>query len=200
MTQRKRANSTVNKNKAKVEVKPKSKPLQQAEAHYFQELVDVSNRYAALLKQKSEYEFTVKKLQENRKKIQEGKVKLPVAIVLIPKVMYYQEDDKKEIFKFFDDQIKAFQQTIKSLEGQLAHRYEEYAEVAVRNREFLANRYENLTAKQLSHSRKEIEDEENLFAADFDKMMNDPKLMDEFKKAKQEAVKRNTQRATRKGK
>lgn len=197
---RKRANTTKDKNTAIVEKAPISQPLLQQEASYFQELVDTSNRYAALLKQKAEYEFVIKKLQENRKKIQDGKVKLPVSVVLIPKVMYYQESDKKEIFKFFDEQIKGYQTSIKSLEGQLQHRYEDYAESAVRNREFLKDRYSNLVSKKVAPHRKEIEDEENLFEAEFEKMMQDPKIMSDFKKANMEAVKKNTQRATKKGK
>jgi len=197
---RKRANSCKNKNTAEVKTKPKSMPLMQQEAQYFQELVDVSNRYAGLLKQKAEYEYVVRKLQENRKKIQDGVVKPPVAIVLIPKVMYYQETDKKEIFKFFDDQIKSYQASIKSIEGQLSHRYEEYVESAVRNREFLDQRYSNLRAKHVSVGRKEISDEEELFKADFEKMMKDSKTQKKFIEAKKEAVKKNTQRATKKGK
>lgn len=194
---RKRANTTKDKNTAEVKKKPKPRPLQEAEAMYFKELVETSNRVAALMKQKAQYEYVIGKLQENRKKIQTGKVKLPVTIVLIPKIMYYQEDSKKEIFKFFDEQIAAYRNSVKSLEGQIGHRQEEYEESAVRNKEFLNKRYEHLKAQKVTHGRDQVKDEENIFEAEFEQMMQDPKVMEQFREAKKEAIKKNTQRATK---
>lgn len=176
---------------------PKSKPLMSQEAQYFQELVDVSNRYAALMKQKAQYEFIVKKLQENRKKVQTGEIPLPVTLPLIPNVMNYNESKKKTVFKFFDEQITGYKNSVKAIEGQLGHRYEEYVEVAVRTREFLVKRYGGLKGAKIVQARAGVKDEENLFEAEFNKLMEDPKTMQEFKDAKKEAVKVNTQRATK---
>lgn len=195
--ERKRARSTASKTKAKVEKKVVP-PLQEAEGRYFQELVDLSNRLQGLHKQKSQFEFIIGKLNENRKKIQTGKVKLPVVLPLIPNVMNYMESDKKIVLKFFDEQITNYKNSIKALEGQIPHRYEEYIEAAVRTREFLNARYKNLVAKHIVPARKAIEDEENLFEAEFNKVMKDSETMKEFKKAKIEAVKRNSARDTKK--
>lgn len=184
--------------KLKKTTPPKSRPLAKGEGQYFQELVEISNRYSTLMQQKTQYEFIITKLQENRKKIQDNVVKMPVTITLIPNIMFYQEHDKKKVFKFFDEQIVSYKNTIKSLEGQLIHRYEDYVECAVRVREFLVRRYGNLKGKQIVPDRKSVEDEENLFEAEFQKLIDDPETMKEFKKAKKEAVKQNTQRAIKK--
>lgn len=188
------------KNKAKVEVVKKANipPLMQAEAHYFQELIEVSNRYAALLKQKAQYEFIINKLEENRKKIQDGVIKLPVTLPLIPNVMTYNEDNKKEIFKFFDEQIVGYKNSIKTLIGQISHRHEDYTEVAVRTREFLTKRYGRLSAKNITRDRKLVKEEETLFEAEFKKLVDDPKTMQEFKNASKEAIKHNVKRAVKK--
>lgn len=186
--------------KVKIPIKPKAKPLMQPEAQYFQELVDSSNKLTGLQKQVAQFEFIIGKLQENRNKIQKGDVKLPVVMVLIPKIMYYQEDDKKKILGFFDEQIKSYQTNIISIKNQMEHRQEEYEESAVRNREFLATRYGNLTAKHIVAARKEVADEENLFEAELSKLAENDEVMKEFKKAKKEAVKRNKARQTKKAK
>jgi len=197
---RKRANVTKKKNEAEVKAPPKYAPLINAESQYFQELVDVSNRYGSLVQQKKQFEFVVSKLQEDRKKIQKDEIKLPLMMTLIPNLVWYPEDNKKKIFKFYDTQITQYQNSIKSLEGQITHRHEEYLESAVRNREFMIRRYGKLKAKQLVQDRKIVTDEENLFEAEFKKLMDDPKTMEEFTKKKKMAVKINTERAKRKKK
>lgn len=192
---RKRANSTKDKKTAKVEEKPKHQPLKSLEGQYFQELIEVSNRYAATMKQKAQYEFIINKLNENRKKIQKGEIPLPVTLPLIPNVMYYKESEKKTVLKFFDEQLTGYKNSIKTLEGQIGHRYEEFCESAIRVREFLNRRFGDLKAKQIVPDRKTIKDEENLFEAEFQKLMDDPKTRAEFDKAKKEAIQKNVQRA-----
>lgn len=195
---RKRANTPIKGNKIEVPVKPKSSPLIKGEVQYFQELIDTSNRYTSLRQQKEGYEFAVKKLEEKRKEVQDGKIKLPILLPFIPKHSWYMEEDKKKIFQFLDEEIGKLKGSIKALEGQMQHRYDEYTESAVRNREFLNKRYKNLAAKQIAPDRKEIKDEENLFEAEFNELIKNEQKKEEFKRAKMEAIKRNTQRATKK--
>jgi hypothetical protein len=195
---RRRANTTKSKDKAEIKKKAPVKPLMQVEAQYFQELVETSNRYAALLKQKAQFEYIINKLNTDRKKIQSGQIKLPVTVTLIPNVMSYPEHDKKKALKFFDDQLTNYKNSLKALEGQITHRYEEYCESAIRTREYLANRFKSLKAKHIVPARKGIEDEENLFEAEFEKLMNDPETKAKFTEAKKEAIKKNTERATKK--
>ncbi len=195
---RKRANSTKSKNEAQVTKKAATSPLAKIESQYFQELVDCSNRLAALQQQRSQFIFIIGKLNENRKKIQDKVVKPPFSLPLIPNVMNYLESDTKVVFKLFDEQITNYKNSLKSLKGQIQHRQEEYEESAVRTRDFLTKRYEHLTAKHIVPARKAVADEENLFEAEFKKLLDDPETMKEFKKAKQEAVKVNTKRETKK--
>lgn len=181
------------------EIGPKKKePLMEGEGKFFQELVNASNRYTQLLKQKAQYEFIIKKLQEDRKKIQHGDIPLPMTMTLIPKLMSYQEYDKKKILKIFDDQIKSYDTNIKTLNGQIEHRYEDYMESAVRNREFLNVRFKDVKAKNIVPLRDIAEkDEEVLFEAEFSDLLKDEEKQKELKEAKKEAIKRNIARKTK---
>lgn len=213
MAKRKRASTPVKKGKIEVPVKPKTAALVKAESGYFQELVDTSNRLTQLRQQKSQFEFVAKKLQQSRKKIQTGEIKLPVTLPLIPNVMNYSEYDKKTVLKFFDEQIATYQNNAKNLVGQIEHRYEEYEECAVRAREFMNKRFGHLVAAHIVPDRSAAakEDETNIFEADFKKMMKknadgsanpeyDPDVKKKFDEAKKKAIKENTARATKKGK
>ena len=189
---RKRANG---KTKENVTAPSKLAPLMQAEAQYFNELVESSNAYSGLLTQKAQYEHIVKQLQEGRKKVQKDEIKLPVDIVLIPKVMTYQENDKKKVIEMFDMHIKVFQQKLNANLSQLNFAHENFAESGIRNKEFLARRFEKTIVKNIVPERKVSEGEDVLFEAEFADMMKDPKKVTEFKKAEQEAAKKNSKKA-----
>jgi len=173
-------------------------PLMEEEGRFFQELVDASNRYTNLLKQKDQYKFIIKKLQEDRKKIQHGEIELPIIMTLIPKLMSYYEKDKKKVLKIFDEQIVSYNTNLLSLEGQLEHRYENYMESAARNKEFLNIRFKNAKAKNIVPLRDIGEkDEEVLFEAEFKDLLKNPEKQAQLKAAKKEAIKRNVARKTK---
>jgi len=184
------------KQKVLVEVKPvQVPPLMDFEGQIFQELVNASNRYTGLLKQKAQYEYIIKKLEGDRKKIQQGEIKLPILLTLIPKLMSYQETDKKKVLKIFDEQIAAYNTNLLSLKGQLEHRYEDYMESAARNKEFLNIRFKDAKAKNIVPLRDIGEkDEEVLFEAEFKDLLKDEGKQLELKAAKKEAIKRNIAR------
>lgn len=184
------------KQKAPVEMKPTQiAPLMAQEGQFFQELVNASNRYTDLLKQKAQYEFIIKRLETDRKKVQQGGIKLPILMTLIPKLMSYMENDKKKVLKIFDDQIAAYNTNILSLKGQLEHRYEDYMESAARNKEFLNVRFRNVKAKNIVPLRDIGEkDEEVLFEAEFKDLLKNKDKQSEFKAAKKEAIKKNIAR------
>lgn len=184
------------KSKAPIEEKPqKTMPLMESEGQFFQELVNASNRYTALLKQEAQYKFIIKKLEEDRKKIQHGDIKLPMLMTLIPKLMSYQEYDKKKVLKIFDEQIKSYNTNLLSLKGQIEHRYEDYLESAARNKEFLNIRFKNVKAKNIVPLRDIGEkDEEVLFEAEFKDLLKSDEKQAELRAAKKEAVKRNIAR------
>jgi hypothetical protein len=184
-------------------------PLMPVEETYPTELKDCSARYNGVLQQKANYDFILKRLQENRKKVQKEEVKAPFFMPLIPKTLFYQTTDKKEVLKMFDEAIKSYTNTIAGLNGQVEQRYEEYVESGVRNREFYAKRFGNIKAKDIMPDRNTaLAEEETLFEAEFEEMLKevdgkpnpkyDPEKVKAFKKSKAEAVKRNA--AKRKGK
>lgn len=184
-----------NKKEVKAAIEAKKIPeLSQQEALYFKELVDASNKYVATKKQKAQYEYTIKKLQETRNKIQSGEIPMPMTMTVIPNLLYQTITDKKEVLKLFDEQIKTYQTNIISLTGMIQHNYDEYMESATRNREFLNRRFATAKAKDIAPERKVIADEETLFEAEFNDLMKDPKKQAELKKANLEAVKRNLAR------
>jgi len=195
------AKKRVIKKKQVVPLEEKSQkvmPLMESEGRFFQELVNASNSYTNLLKQKDQYKFIIKKLQEDRKKIQQGEIELPILMTLIPKLMSYYEKDKKKVLKIFDEQIASYNTNLLSLEGQLEHRYENYMESAARNKEFLNIRFKNAKAKNIVPLRDIGEkDEEVLFEAEFKDLLKNPEKQCQLKAAKKEAVKRNIARKTK---
>jgi len=195
------AKKRVIKKKQVVPLEEKSQkvtPLMESEGRFFQELVDASNSYTNLLKQKDQYKFIIKKLQEDRKKIQQGEIELPILMTLIPKLMSYYEKDKKKVLKIFDEQIASYNTNLLSLEGQLEHRYENYMESAARNKEFLNIRFKNAKAKNIVPLRDIGEkDEEVLFEAEFKDLLKNPEKQCQLKAAKKEAIKRNAARKTK---
>ena len=184
------------KAKAPVETAPKQiAPLMEAEGKFFQELVDSSNQLTNARKQESQYVFILEKLKGDRKKIQDGDIKLPMIMTLIPKLLSYNENDKKKILKIFDDQIKAYSANITTIKGQIALRYENYIESAVRNREFLNIRFKSAKVKHIVPLRDIGEkDEELLFEAEFSKLTKDKDLQKEFHKAEKKAISKNIAR------
>ena len=184
------------KQKAPVEMKPaKTPPLMESEGRFFQELVDASNRYTNLIKQEAQYKFILKRLEMDRKKIQTGEIKLPITMTLIPKLMSYQESDKKKILTVFDEQMKAYNANLLSLKGQIEHSYEDYLESAARNKEFLAIRFKDAKAKNIVPLRDIGEkDEEVLFEAEFKDLKENSEKKCQLKAAKKEAIKRNVAR------
>lgn len=187
-----------NNGKTKADVVPSQiAPLMQAEVQYFQELVESSNQYSGLLKQKAQFEYIVKQLQDGRNKIQKGEINLPVDITLIPKVMTYQENDKKKVLKMFDEQIKIHQQNLKALASQLTFAYENFTESGIRNKEYFTRRFETAKVKNIVPERTVIEDEDTLFEAELTDMMKNPEKLKAYKEAKKTAIERNKKRTGR---
>lgn len=199
---RKRANGKTKKDV--VEIPKQLPPLMQPEADYFNELVTASNQYSDLLKQKAQYQFIVGQLTENRKKVQKDEIKLPVGIVLIPKVMTYQEDDKKKVLQMFDKHIKIFNTNLTTIESQLEFAYENFTESGIRNKELLMRRFEKTIVKNIASERTIVKGEETLFEAELNdmvkvedgKVIKDEKKISELKDAVKEAVKRNEKSKT----
>lgn len=188
------------KKESKKQQKPKRiQTMMEREAKYFQELVDANNRYQAVLKQRTQYEFAIRQMEADRTKVQKGELAGPFTLTVIPKVLSRQVEDKKEILDLFDKQLKTYKEMVKSLTGQVEHRYEEYVECGVRTLDYMKKKFGNVRASQIVPDRRTAKkDEETIFEAEFDELMKDPKTQEEFKKASKEAVKKKVSRKTKK--
>lgn len=167
----------------------KDTPLTQKELMYLHSLEEASKNYLGLQKQYAQYEFIVKKLEKIRKKIQKGEISLPLYISIIPGVEY-AESNKKKALEFIDEQLTSYKNALKAIKGQLEHRKEEFLEIGVRARDFLKDRFIN-DVKVISNDRRSIKKEEVLFEEEFENLLKDTAKQEEFKKAINEAKKRN---------
>ena len=165
-------------------------PLDKAESQYFNELVESSNRYSEMLGKQTQYKHIVQQLQASRDKIQKGKIEMPVSLTLIPNIMTYPEGDKKEVLKIFDETIKNYVQSLHALDAKVDYFYEAFVESGIRNKEYLARRFKDVIAKQITPQRVAIKDETTLFEAEIDELL-DPKKKAEYKKAKATAIEHN---------
>lgn len=169
-------------------------PLDTAEGQYFDELKAASNRYSEILSKQTQYRHIVGQLKESRTKIQKDVIEMPVNLTLIPNVMTYPEGDKKVILKIFDETIKNYVKSLQAIDNKVDYFYEAFVESGIRNREYLARRFENATAKQITPARVAIKDESTLFEAEIEDLL-DPKKKEqiekEFKKAKKVAIEHN---------
>jgi len=187
---RKRANGKSAVDVQAVQKQDVMQPLTTVEAKYFEELKMTSNQYAEALSKRDQYRVIIKQLKDSRKKIQDGDIKLPVDITLIPNVMTYPEDNKKEVLKIFDKTAQNYIKALQALESKVTYLGEVFKESGIRNKEYFDRRFGGLKAASITPGRVAIKDEKTLFEAEIDELI-DPKKKEEFKKAKKEAVKHN---------
>ena len=183
----------------KTEVVEKAKvqrlmPLDTAETQYFNELVEASNRYSEMLGKQTQYRHIVGQLKESRTKIQKGDIEMPINLTLIPNVMTYPEGNKQVVLKIFDETIKNYVKSLQALDNKVDYFYEAFVESGIRNREYLARRFADAAAKQITPGRVTIKDEKTLFEAEIDDLL-DPKkkeqIKEDYKKAKKVAIEHN---------
>ena len=183
----------VSRNKKEaVDIKPDLVQLiNQNEAYQFQALVEISNQYGKLRQQYDQYEVVKRKLVERRNKLQKGDIKLPIQIQLSQN-MFYTEDDKKEVLKILDDQIRLISNSLKGVEHQLTTHRDNYVEAGLRIKSFTESRFGKYVAKTMDRTGVTPTAKENtMFEAEFDAIVKDKKLQEQFKEAKARAVKEN---------
>lgn len=165
-------------------------PLASAEAQYFEELKMSSNQYAEAMSKRDQYKVIVQQLTESRKKIQDGDIKLPVNITLIPNVMTYPEMNKKEVLKIFDKTKQNYVKALGALESKVTYLGELFRESGIRNKEYFDRRFGGLQATNITSGRVAIKDEKTIFEAEIDDLINDPKKKEQAKKDAKIAVKK----------
>ncbi len=172
-------------------------PLQQNEAWLFKELIDQSNYFGKLLKQFEEYEFALQDLIYKRKKLQQGKIKLPILLPFAGNSLY-QVNDKKMVLEDLDTQINVLKNSVSGIKSQMIHRRDEFIESGLRTLDFLGNRFGKFTSRKVGidplqtgvrrKTKAETKKDEVLFQGEWDKIIKDPKLQKEMLEAEQLAV------------
>lgn len=193
------SNKKVNKVKTPKVVEEIS-PLDNREVAYFNELGAVSSTWAQAKKQLASYQFAIKKLEAARLDVQKGKVKAPFTVTVIPKVLWGTLPTKKEALARIDEHLKVYKIGIKAIMGQVENKYDQYTETASRATEFMNMRYKEAKIKKVVPDRiTGRKEEEELFKADFESLLEKSpegdKVRKEFKEAKKEAVKRNIKKS-----
>lgn len=93
-------------------------PITQEDANMFNTIIQVSNQYGKLRKQKAEYEMVLSSMKDKRKSVAQGKVKS----IMLPfgKNKFYPCDDKKVILTELDAEITIIANAVKGVSAQLS--------------------------------------------------------------------------------
>ena len=202
---RQRANKAPRENATKKIDKSDVTPLMQNEAYLFKELIDQSNHYAKLLKQYEEFEFAYQNLTYKRKQIQKGEIEISsTAPIYVPMVgnALVPITDKKMVLKDIDTQLNQLKLQRDSVKGQLSLRGDEYVASALRLRSFMDNRFGKYTTTvitapaaptgvRVKTGEKAKKDEQKIFEAEFNDILNDAETKAKFKDAVEVAKKHN---------
>jgi len=213
---RKRSNTTSKREKATSKIsREDATPVMQNEAYIAKEWIDQSNAYGKLKKQFMDIDFMYQTLVTKRKQIQKGEIEVsktsPIYVKLIGESLC-PLTDKKKVLEDIDGQLKSLKLQRDGVKGQLLHRRDEYIESALRLTRFLVERYGKYSSKDISAPkygtgvRSKVEkkaskkDEETLFEAEFDKIMNDAETQAKFIEANEKAKKDNAKKSKSKKK
>lgn len=180
-------------------------PLMQNEAYLLKELVDQSTLFGKLMKQFEQYEFALQDMIWKRKQVQKGDIKLPILLPFAGNSLY-SVNDKKKVLDDLDVQIKQLTNARDGINTQMIHRRDEFVEAGLRLRTFVDSKFGIYTTKTIGVQNQstglrvkegkaqQTKDEKKLFEAEFNDIMNDPKLQKEFKEASKKATELNAKK------
>lgn len=185
---RKRSNQPVAK---AVEIdKLKLTPVQQNEANLFQQLIQISNLYGKLKKQKAEYEMVLASMKDKRKDVQKGKV----TEVMLPfgKNKFYPCTDKKYILKELDAEIDIIANALNGVIGQLTNYNDAFIEQGLAIKDWCDQKFSIFKPKNVYRvGCNPNKDEKVLFEGELDELLKNEEKKKEFQEAKEKAVKEN---------
>jgi hypothetical protein len=154
-------------------------PLGSLDGQKLQEMVDLNNTFAALDKQKKQYEGKIFQFKIEREKIQKGEISMPVMLHISP-VLSYVELKKEVVLKKYDDIIKNLELARQGIIGTLEHRRDEFMECKIRVIRLLGGEVKGYEIKNISGVRskdKSIEeDEKKAIEKEFEKMLQSNKV------------------------
>lgn len=121
---------------AVVEIAPEEKkiditPLRAQDGENLQEMVNLNNAYAGMLKQIQQYDAAITMLKIRRMQIQSGEIKLPV-MIQVTRTLSYAESDKEKVLKHFDEEIKGLETAKQGVTGTLEYRKDAFVESLLR--------------------------------------------------------------------
>jgi len=108
------------------------KPLSQEQVQIMKESVDLSNRFAKLLKQQQQKYSHLAMSEAYVKKLRSGKVEAPV-MKQISGNLFETISDLDDLADRIEKENVEVQKSIDIVEGQLSHWYDEYVDALVRN-------------------------------------------------------------------
>ena len=151
-------------------------PLTNLDGNKIQEMVDLNNTYAALVKQITQYDAAIKMLQIRRDQINKGEISLPV-MMQITRTLFHAEADKIKVLKHLDDEIRNLKLAKDGLAGTMERRRDEFVGSVIRVSRLLGIKVKDCEIKSVGGIRpsdKQTEkDEQKMLEKDLEKIMKD---------------------------
>jgi hypothetical protein len=147
-----------------------ARTLSQTDANYMKEIFEMSNNVSALIRDYATKEITVAAMREAAKSIETEKEPL---MIQVAKNIYKTERDYKKLAKSIREQANVLEKQLVLIEGQIAHRYEDYVSALIMHNRFIENIVKSAEIKSIYHRRgdgRTKEDEKILFEKEFDEM------------------------------
>lgn len=164
-------------------------PINQNELAYFKGVVDISNMYAKVRQQYSQYEMALNAVKKNRTKVKTGEYK-SLSIPVSPDTTTTLTD-KAKMLKYLNGQIKQLETGLLGIKGQMENKRDTFVEYGLRLEAFVKQRFGSYRIQQVASDGSKKVDERKLFEAEFDKLMKDEEKQKEFKTALNKAKKSN---------
>jgi len=188
MAKRKRSNPPKKKTEKK-ESKPmfdplsplrkyKIKPISQYHANMMQDIVKLSNKFATTVKQQSDREGALKRMEIFVKRVENGQVKPPM-MIKESENMFVTRYDVPEVIKEYKHDMNIIRESLTIIEGQTSHWYDEYRDALVRLHQTIGSFIEqDKEAKRISGTRQGLSgksriEEEDIFTKEFEKKVED---------------------------
>jgi hypothetical protein len=165
-------------------VKKEVEPLQVQELQLIENFVNLAKNYTQILKQKQQYDYALKTMEETRNKIQKGEL-TSIMIPIAPNTSA-PITDKKAMIEYMDEQIRLIKQSVVAINGSAAHKKELYIEGGLSLQKWTNRKFSSFKPADISTFRNTKEEEKVLFEQAFEDLN-----IEEFEKAKAKAIKLN---------
>jgi hypothetical protein len=165
--------------KKSVEITPNEppvvvQPLTQQDGENLQEMVNINNTYASLLKQQAQYDAAIHMLKIRRDQVANGTLKLPV-MIQVTRTISYAESDKTKVLKHLDDELRGLELAKQGVTGTLEYRRDNFVESLLRVSKLLNEKSKKFEVKTVSGidpgSQDQRDSEQKAIEKEFNKML-----------------------------